>query len=78
MHIFQRLAYATATKLKTNQAAAKRFRYPTAQSSMDSFVFTKSGRNHNFAKKSGPRRIANRQPGLTQGYQTTLLHKLGL
>lgn len=74
-HISIGKALFSTVKLKTNQAAAKRF-HPIPDS--PSFTFAKSGRNHNFAKKSVPRRIANRQPGITQGYQTMIMQKFGL
>lgn len=65
--------FATAVKAKTNQAASKRFRHLI---SAGAYSFSKSCRNHNFAKKSCPRRTGIRQQGVTEGYQTRVLQRL--
>jgi ribosomal protein L35 len=59
-------------KCKTNKSASKRFKSLLS----GDYSFTKSGRNHNFAKKSCPRRTSTRQSGLTEGFQTELLKRM--
>lgn len=69
----QAFSTGSTVKAKPNKAAAHRFRHLI---SSGAYSFSKSGRNHNFAKKSCTRRTGIRQQGVTEGFQTKVLQRL--
>lgn len=66
------IRFFSTVKCKTNQAASKRFRHMPS----GDYTFSKSGRNHNFAKKSCSRRTGIRQEGIAEGFQAKLLQRM--